>query len=141
MLGKFFRKEPEKPNFTGDQHEHKNCLIVFEGSKAADHLSEYRNKYAKTTVTMPKMTARLLAMITSCQELSGYHVRLQRASIVTIQIAKTFEEYVAMTMGIMPAGEIQGFTICPGCLQQSIIACEEVLNSLKDIQENTKEYV
>lgn len=137
------RKEPEKPkpNFTGEQHEHKACLMLFDGTRAHKEIDSFRNSYGKITVIKDKTIDRLRAMIDSCDEISSHHIQLQRSCITSVQIAKNVQEMMAMQMGLIPTGEIQGIGICPGCLQQAIISCEEVLNSLKDIEIATKEYV
>ena len=46
MFG-FNRKEPEKPkpDFQGDQHEHKACVIVYDGTKAADRINDFKDQY------------------------------------------------------------------------------------------------
>lgn len=136
------QKEPEKPkpNFQGDQHEHKSCLVVFDGTKAVDKLHEFKDQYNKVSIVKDKTTIRLKSMIESCEQISTHYVRLQSGCINSIQIAKTYEEMMAMRLGLVPVGEIQGIAICPGCLQQTIFACEEVLKSLNDIQIATKEY-
>lgn len=100
-----------------------------------------KRSYIKSTVIQDKHSARLKTMIKDCEQLTTHHQRLQSSCIVALALAKNLEEMFAMQMGLIPYGEMEGFSICPGCLQQAIIACEEVLNSLKDIEIATKEYV
>lgn len=139
----YFRKQPEKPkpDFLGEQHEHKACLIVFAGTKAEKNLDELKRQYAKSTIVQNKSSVRLKTMIKDCEQLTTHHQRLQSGCIGALTLARNLEEMFAMQMGLIPSGEMEGFSICPGCLQQAIVACEEVLNSLKDIEIATKEYV
>lgn len=136
-------KEPEKPkpDFQGEQHEHKACLMLFKNSNAHEKINEFKSEYHKITVIEGRTLDRLKAMLDSCKQISTHYVRLQTNCIQSVQIAKTYEEMIAIRMGLIPVGETQGIGICPGCLDRTIFACEEVLQSLKDIQIATKEYV
>ena len=128
-------------NFIPEQHEHGQCLIIFEGSKAIKRLDELKNKYKKCFVIEDKTKTRLKSMVESCASIAKHHHNLMYSAITTLQTAMNLSEMMAIQLGIIEPSEMQGFVICPACLQQAMIACEEVLSSLKDIEEATKEYI
>ena len=78
-------------------------------------------------------------MLSSAGNLAASFSEYQRSAIACVAIARSEEEYVAMSLGeikIVP----QGLAICVGCLAKAIATCEENLAVLKDIQEATKQY-
>ncbi|MDE2031367.1 MAG: hypothetical protein KGI58_03880 [Patescibacteria group bacterium] len=144
MFNIFNRKsEPEKkkPDFQGQQHEHEPYLILFDGTRASTKFDELKSEYKKHYIVKNKAHQRFKSMIMSSADISNHFRTLQNSAISTVQTAKDFEEMIAMRMGFVPAKDPEGFSFCPACIQQSILACEEVLQSLKDIEEATKEYV
>lgn len=102
-------------------------------------------KYKETIREMPcfilceKDEKRWAAMVTSADDLLKEFRANARSALGSIAIAKTYEEMLLIEVGaIRPKS--QGFCICLACLSKAILACEEQLTVLKDIQEATKEY-
>lgn len=143
MFNLFNRKqEPEKkkPDFQGNQHDHGQHLIVFEGTNAFRKYNDFKDQYKKHFVVKNKMCERFKAIISFSASITHHLHNLQTSAISTLQATKNIEEMLAMKMGLIPASEPEGFIFCPACLQQAVVACEEVLQSLKDIEDATKEY-
>ena len=122
-------------NFLPDQHEHKSCAIIFEGTRALQMLDKFKSSYSKCTIIQDDPSDRLTAIIDSANDMSKHYYQLHAASVQTINIAKSVEDALLIQIGMKEPEKMQGLAICPGCLQQAILSCEEVLNSLKDIQE------
>jgi hypothetical protein len=126
--------------FLGEQHEHKSCAIIFEGTRAFQMIDKFKAGYKKCTTIQDAAINRLIAIIDSANDMSKHYYQLHAASVQTINITKTVEDALLIQIGMKEPEKMQGLAICPGCLQQAILSCEEVLQSLKDIQEVTKEY-
>ena len=119
------------------EEEHNAVAILFDSCKI-ERLFKERSGL-RHVVVKDKEENRLSGMLSSAGNLAASFSEHQRSAIACVAIARSEEEYVAMSLGAMQITP-QGIAICAGCLAQAIAVCEENLAVLKDIQEATKVY-
>lgn len=128
-------------NFNQDQ-EHKNSFALLFNSY--EHIEKrfksfFKGGLCKHTMLNDREEKQVASMLLSVGELGAQLVKLQTKGIQAIVIANTTEEAIAQHMNLIKLVP-QGILICPTCLDQAILTCEENLIALKDLREATKQY-
>jgi hypothetical protein len=124
------------------QDEHKdNIALLFQSYENIEHRFKTLSKGTCSHVMIKgKEENRICSMLDSVGELGAQLVRLQTGGIRAVVMVNSAEEAIAMQMNLIKLIP-QGIIICPTCLDQAIIACEENLIVLKDLRDATKKYV
>ncbi len=119
------------------EESHNAVAILFASCKIEKMFKERSG--LRHVVVRDKEENRLAGMLSSAGNLAASFSEHQRSAIACVAIARSEEEYIAMSLGEMKINP-QGIAICAGCLAKAIATCEENLAVLKDIQEATKAY-
>lgn len=123
--------------FHNDKHATPFALL-FDSHKIERKFKE-RVQDMRHTVICGKEEARISAMLITAGDIGAKFMQLQMSAISAIALASSPDEQLLMQVGlikIIPGG----VGICPTCLQNAILTCQENLEVLKDIQEATKQY-
>jgi len=121
--------------------EHSTCFaLLFDSHAGVEHYFKARTKDYPYSIIKDKEEKRISSMLVTAGQLGAQMISFQKSAINAIAIAKSYEEALAVEMGLLPIVP-SGLAICPTCLEKTILACEENIAVLKDIQEAVKEYV
>lgn len=117
--------------------EHTGFALLFDSHKIEE---KFKNAVQiDYFVIKDKEENRITSMMATAQELGHSHIHYRNSALSAVAIARTYEEAVIMQTGLVPITP-QGLNICTTCLAKAILACEEELAVLKDIQQAVKEY-
>jgi hypothetical protein len=78
-------------------------------------------------------------MLTSAGDIGAKFMQLQMSAVSAIAVASSPEEQLLMSAAFMKITP-GGVGICPTCLANAILTCQENLEVLKDIQEAVSKY-
>lgn len=123
--------------FHNDNHDKPFALLF--NSHAIEENFISKNTGIIHTVIKDKEETRLMGMLSSASEIGLKFIDLQKSAIAAIAIARSEDEYLAMSFGILKIIP-GGVAICPTCLNNAILTCQENLEVLKDIQEAVSKY-
>jgi len=112
--------------------------LLFDSHKIERAFKE-RVKDMKHTVIWGKEESRISAMIEIAGDIGAKFMQLQMSAVSAIALAKSPDEQVLMQMGLMKITP-GGVGICPTCLANAILTCQENLEVLKDIQQAVSKY-
>lgn len=124
--------------FHKDNEVHARFGLLFDSCKIENKFKQAVPD-CKFTIVKDKEEARFSSMLNSAGSIGSAFVRLQTSAIECIALAATPQEAYAISLGLIPVIP-QGIMVCPGCLERSILTCQENLEVLKDIQEAIKKY-
>lgn len=116
----------------------KPFALLFHSHNLEQKFKERAPEY-KCTVIRDKEETRLNAMLQSAGDIGAKFIQLQTSAVSAIALASSPDEQVLMSMGLMKIIP-GGLAICPTCLADAILTCQENLEVLKDIQEAVKKY-
>jgi len=123
-------------NFKTDQKEHVKQGILYESQKDnADKFIE-ANPELKFTMVANKDENRFSSMFDEAGKFGAETVKYQRAALEAIYVVQSYEEMIAIKLGITGAMQPKGFMICPECLLIAIANCQEQLDALTDLQKD-----
>lgn len=121
----------------GMETKHNGPCYVFEGHK----LSEEVMKRAETLhpeLVNGKKADRLKGLAKTYSEVSGALHGYAAGALKVMAVYDSPLEEIASHLFGQKEGNQVGVTICTTCLQNAMIACEEVLQTLKDIEDVCK---
>jgi hypothetical protein len=124
--------------FHNNQIHTKPFALLFHSHNLEQKFKERAPDY-KCIVIRDKEETRLNAMLTSAGDIGAKFIQLQTLAVSAIAVASSPDEQLLMTAGlikIIPGG----LAICPTCLADAILTCQENLEVLKDIQEAVSKY-
>lgn len=124
--------------FHNDEKHDKHFALLFDSCNIEYKFKE-RASNIPYTIIKDREEKRISAMLTSAGAIGAQFIHLQTSAISCIALAKSDDEAMLMSLGFLKIVP-QGMAICPTCLDQSILTCEENLAVLKDIREATKKY-
>jgi len=141
----FFRKEPPKKANPMDQFKtedtHKHVVIVFEQNETVKQEIREKAKNLNVTLCIPdlnqKTEARLKAMYDGTSEHGNNTYKFQSSALKPMIEIRDVQDQILAAIG---QGHMLGYYICQDCLTRAIFSCEEQLQSLKDLQEATRNY-
>lgn len=119
--------------------EHIGFALLFDSFKIEDKFKSVMKGNLPYFIIKDREEKQVSAMLDSAEELTMEFYNVITSAISCVAIAKDSVEAAMIHTGfIKPIA--QGLNICTACLAKSILACEEQLEVLKDIQEMTKVY-
>lgn len=120
--------------------EHMGFALLFDSFKIEDKFkSVMKGKIYLILLLKTEKKNKYQQCFDSAEELTMEFYNVITSAISCVAIAKDSVEAAMIHTGfIKPIA--QGLNICTACLAKSILACEEQLEVLKDIQEMTKVY-
>lgn len=123
--------------FHNDKHAEPFALL-FHSHNMEQKFKERAPEY-KYNVIRDKEETRLNAMLQSAGDIGAKFIQLQMSAVSAIALASSPDEQYLMAAGllkIIPGG----LAICPTCLANAILTCQENLEVLKDIQQAVSKY-
>lgn len=121
------------------EDKHEKFAILFNSFRIEERFKLDTGNQIRCVIVHDKEEARLAAIVDSFAEIARHSNNVQNHAVVAVGVTKSKEDALAAQLGILQIIP-NGVLICPTCLNNAIVACEENLTILRDIKEAVKNY-
>lgn len=121
------------------EQEHKAFTMLFASANVEKEYIKRMEGKLPHVVIKDKDEARICSMLDSITTLTYHTQDLQQSAFQAVMMARTYEDVVAYQLGINNL-KPSGLAVCPACLRKAILALEESLEVMKDIEVAAKAY-
>ena len=121
----------------GMETEHEGPCYVYSDHKLSDELMRDTTKLNPQLIDNKKLEL-IKGLSKTFSQTSHSYAGYSAAAFKRIVVYNNPADQLLGSMGLMHSDDEAGVVVCKTCLQNAILACEEVLQTLKDIQDVCK---
>lgn len=125
--------------FHNEPEHDKSFALLFASHNIEERFKTTSKGIIKYHIINDREEKRMCSMLDSVGQIGNEFIGLQQSAISAVAFANSPEEALLKTLGLVRVVP-SGMAVCPHCLAKAILACEENLAVLKDIQEAIKSY-